>query len=104
MTYHSSRIERREPGAIANGDLTLHGITRPIVLNVSLMKCSLSGSCQFAAHGRIKRSEYGLPHGLWTGGDPVEISISGAVGGAANSASHALTAPLVEGDRLRQNW
>jgi polyisoprenoid-binding protein YceI len=79
MTYHSSRIELGERSAVASGELTLHGVTRPIELNVSLQKCSSAGSCEFAAHGRIKRSEYGLPHGFWTGGDQVDISISGTL-------------------------
>jgi polyisoprenoid-binding protein YceI len=87
MTYHSSRIELGEERGVANGELTLHGVTRPIVLSVSLLKCSSPGSCQFAAHGRIKRSEYGLPHGFWTGGDQVEISMSGTLAVAANSAA-----------------
>jgi len=65
----------------------LHGVTRPIVLNVSLLKCPSAGHCQFAAHGRIKRSEYGLPHGFWTGGDQVDISISGALAPIANSTA-----------------
>src|SRR5205823_3608486 len=74
MTYHSSHIELGEQRAVASGELTMHGVTRPIVLNVSLLKCSSPTICQFAAHGRIKRSEYGLPHGFWTGGDQVDIS------------------------------
>jgi polyisoprenoid-binding protein YceI len=89
MIYHSSRVELGEHWAVASGELTLHGVTRPIVLNVTLLKCASSpGNCQFAAHGHIKRSEYGLPHGLWTGGDQVDISISGTlVRGANGSAS-----------------
>ena len=86
MTYHSSRIELGEQQAVANGELTLHGVTRPIVLSVSLLKCS-AGHCQFTAHGRIKRSEYGLPHGFWAGGDQVEIAISGALSPGANSTA-----------------
>jgi polyisoprenoid-binding protein YceI len=79
MTYHSTRIELSEQRAVASGELTLHGVTRPVVLNVSLLKCSSPHNCQFAAHGRIRRSEYGLPHGFWTGGDQVDISISGTL-------------------------
>jgi polyisoprenoid-binding protein YceI len=82
MTYRSSSIQRTDQRAVATGQLTLHGLTRPIVLDVILLRCSSSGSCQFTAHGRIKRSEYGLPHGFWTGGDQVDIDISGALGGA----------------------
>jgi polyisoprenoid-binding protein YceI len=86
MTFHSSRIEVDEQRAVASGELTLHGVTRPIVLNVSLLKCSAAG-CQFAAHGHIKRSEYGLPHGFWSGGDQVEIAISGALTPAGKSTA-----------------
>ena len=87
MTYHSSRIEPGEQQVVANGELTLHGVTRPIVLNVSLLKCSSAGNCRFAAHGRIRRSEYGLPHGFWSGGDQVDIAISGALAPGAHSAA-----------------
>lgn len=88
MTYHSSRIEVDQQRGIASGELTLHGVTRPVVLNVSLLDCSSSpGHCQFAAHGRIRRSEYGLPHGFWTGGDQVDISISGTLAAGASSAA-----------------
>jgi polyisoprenoid-binding protein YceI len=79
MTYHSSNIELEEQRAVASGDLTLHGVTRPVVLTVSLLDCPTGGRCQFVAHGRIKRSEFGLPHGFWSGGDQVDISISGAI-------------------------
>jgi polyisoprenoid-binding protein YceI len=79
MVYHSSRIELADERGIADGQLTLHGVTRPIVLDVTMVNCSASGRCQFTAHGRIRRSEYGLPHGFWTGGDQVEVHISGAL-------------------------
>jgi polyisoprenoid-binding protein YceI len=80
MVYHSSRIELNNQHAVADGELTLHGVTRPIVLNVTFLKCSASATCQFAAHGQIRRSEYGLPHGFWTGGDQVDIHITGTLG------------------------
>jgi polyisoprenoid-binding protein YceI len=80
MIYHSKSIVLDdEHGGVANGELTLHGVTRPFVLSVSLTSCPVRGRCQFAAHGRIRRSEFGLPHGFWTGGDQVEISISGSI-------------------------
>ncbi len=79
MTYHSLRIELSDHRGTASGELTLHGITHPMALEVDLQKCPASGSCQFTAHGRIRRSDYGLPHGFWTGGDQVEINISGTL-------------------------
>jgi len=39
MTYHSSHIELDEQRGVASGDLTLHGITRPVVLTVTLLDC-----------------------------------------------------------------
>jgi len=80
MTYHSMSIELADQHATAHGELTLHGVTRPMLLTVSVLQCTSAGTCQFVAHGRIRRSEYGLPHGFWTGGDQVDISISGALG------------------------
>jgi polyisoprenoid-binding protein YceI len=79
MIFHSSRIELNEDQAVARGQLTLHGVTQPMVLTVSLQNCSAAGTCQFSAYGQIKRSEYGLPHGFWTGGDQVDVYISGSV-------------------------
>jgi polyisoprenoid-binding protein YceI len=81
MIYHSSTIELDQDRAIASGELTLHGVTQPVVLNVSLQNCSTAGTCQFSAHGHIKRSQFGLPHGIWSGGDQVDIYISGMVAG-----------------------
>src|ERR1700761_6322066 len=37
MTYHSSHIELADEHAIASGELTLHGITRPIELTVTFL-------------------------------------------------------------------
>ena len=87
MTYHSTRIEFDDQRAVASGDLTLHGVTRPVVLSVSLLNCSTGSQCRFVAHGRIRRSEFGLPHGLLTGGDQVDISISGTIDGSLGEAS-----------------
>jgi polyisoprenoid-binding protein YceI len=91
MTFHSNSIELGDLRAVASGELTLHGMTRPIVLTVSLLDCPSKGTCRFAAHGRIKRSEYGLPHGFWSGGDRVDISITGTISGSINSPPPGVT-------------
>jgi polyisoprenoid-binding protein YceI len=82
ISYHSERIQYdRAGGAIVDGQLSLHGLTRNVVLMVSRWICSnRSGStdtCSFDAHAQIRRSDYGLPHGFWEGGDEVEIVIHG---------------------------
>ncbi len=83
MTYKSTRIEMGRPGqARVVGDLTLHGVSRPVVLNISDIDCDVSGSpetrtCRFSGRAQLKRSEFGIPHGFWQGGDTVEIFLRG---------------------------
>ena len=81
MTYRSSQV-LFDPagGAVAEGELTLHGVTRPVRLEVRQLDCAgatLERACAFVAEARLKRSDFGLPHGFWMAGDAVEISISG---------------------------
>jgi polyisoprenoid-binding protein YceI len=106
MTFHSNQVQFSGDGrAIANGELTLHGVTRPVGLAISGLSCSgartADDSCSFIARARIKRSDFGFAHGLLIGGDVVDIAISGvglretparahaaadAAGGAATAA------------------
>ena len=82
MTYRSRHIAYLgEDRAEARGELTLHGITRPVLLAVSQLQCSNEPRsrpvCRFVAQARVRRSDYGLPHGFWIGGDQVDITIMG---------------------------
>jgi polyisoprenoid-binding protein YceI len=83
MTYKSTRIEMGRAGhARVVGDLTLHGVSRPVVLNISDIDCDASGSaeertCRFSGRAQLRRSEFGIPHGFWQGGDTVEIFLRG---------------------------
>jgi polyisoprenoid-binding protein YceI len=83
MLYRSTRIDF-EGGTRAKvyGDLTLHGVTRPVTLTVTDIHCAESegggGPCSFAAQAQLKRSEFRLPHGFWQGGDAVEIFVRGS--------------------------
>jgi polyisoprenoid-binding protein YceI len=85
MSFHSDHIEFRDGDrALASGDLSLHGITHRVELEISQLSCPGPGaasaagdSCSFVAHARVKRSDYGLAHGLWMGGNQVDIAISG---------------------------
>lgn len=83
MTYHAGSIRFDEGRATATGELTLHGVTQPVVLHITFVNCRNGNACQFDAHARVKRSEFALPHGFWVGGDPVDISISGVVSRSA---------------------
>ncbi len=100
MSYVSTHVEfDRAGGAVASGQLTLHGITRPVTLNVSRLDCAAAPSnanqtCSFAAYARIKRSDFGLPNGFWLAGDNVEISVTGvALHSDQHLASTAFSAP-----------
>jgi len=79
MAYRATDIEMGDGHATANGELTLHGVTQPVVLHVTFINCRTGSPCQFDGHARVKRSDFRLPHGLWTGGDQVDISIRGTV-------------------------
>jgi polyisoprenoid-binding protein YceI len=82
MSFHSERVEFQDGNrAVASGQLSLHGITHQVELEISQLICPAAGaardSCSFVAHARVKRSDYGLAHGLWIGGNQVDIAISG---------------------------
>lgn len=83
IVFRSDRVEDDgSGGTVVSGHLTLHGQTRSFDLTVNRWLCGAqpgpSGSCSFEAEGRIRRSDYGLPHGVLEGGDEVEIRIRGA--------------------------
>jgi polyisoprenoid-binding protein YceI len=82
MIYRSRNIQfKGEDRAEASGELTLHGMTHPVLLDVSQLHCSgaegTEGSCRFVARAHVRRSDYDLPHGFWIGGDQVDITITG---------------------------
>jgi polyisoprenoid-binding protein YceI len=82
MVFRSTDV-RFEDGAraVVQGKLSLHGATRPVEFRLSALDCdAVSGerkSCRFAGVAQVRRSDFGLPHGFWTGGDRVDISVSG---------------------------
>ena len=65
MTFRSSHVEFNRKGAVAAGQLVLHGYSRPVLLVVDRLDCSGAPPeepvCWFAAHTDIKRSDFGLP-------------------------------------------
>lgn len=86
ITFKSRRVKQTGPnaGEIA-GDLTMHGVTRPITLNVQLRGDSQSAAKNSTTRWRVttaplKRSDFGIGKGAggeWMIGDdvPVEIEI-----------------------------
>ncbi len=82
MSYRSTAITREGPNrARVEGELTLHGVTRPLTLEITDIDCpaaqSEAGGCRFRGRGQIRRSDFGLPHGFFQGGDTVQIRLRG---------------------------
>lgn len=67
--------------AKVTGDLTLHGVTRPVTLDVKFHGAganpmSKAYTVGFDAHGSLKRSDFGVTKYVPLIGDEVEITIS----------------------------
>jgi polyisoprenoid-binding protein YceI len=80
MIFHSNRLRFDSDRAEAIGELTLHGITHAVVLSVTQLHCprrvTAGDTCTFVARATVRRSDFGLPHGFWAGGDQVKITIT----------------------------
>lgn len=81
MIYASKRIERTgETTLKVDGEVTLRGITRPMLLDVSVTdrKADAPAGARYArfrASGSLKRSEFGMVKFVDVVGDTVDISI-----------------------------
>ncbi len=84
VTFRSTRVTPTGPAsADIAGDLTLHGVTRPIVLKARFVGAGsnpVDGSYDagFSATTSIKRSEFGVTKYVPLVGDEVDLTISGA--------------------------
>ncbi len=82
MTFRSSGIDLQGSSARIQGELTLHGITRPLELALTEIDCppaqaGASAHCRFVGRGTLRRSDFGIAHGFWSGGDLVEVIVRG---------------------------
>jgi polyisoprenoid-binding protein YceI len=81
MVFHSTEVERVGETALkVTGDVTLRGITKPMVLNVSVTDRKPDAQpgqpyARFRGEGKIKRSEFGMTKFIDMVGDVVDISI-----------------------------
>jgi polyisoprenoid-binding protein YceI len=81
MTYASSRIQRTgETTLKVDGEITMRGITRPMVLDVAVTDRrpdAPSGAryARFRGTGSVKRSEFGMVKFVDVVGDMVDFSI-----------------------------
>jgi polyisoprenoid-binding protein YceI len=84
LRYQSSRL-RFDADRImtAEGELTMLGVTRPLVLSVRQFRCDASTGvrkvCEAAAVGSLRRSEYGMNKYLPWVSDRVRLEINLAV-------------------------
>lgn len=81
LHFVSTRTIRRGNQALdVEGNLTLHGITKPLVLHAKLNKLAPNPfnhrpTVGFTAHGSLKRSDYGIASMIPLLGDKVSINI-----------------------------
>ena len=81
MTYVGSQFVKKDEhtGTVA-GKLTLHGVTKPVTLDVTVNKVGQNpldkiNSAGFSARGTLKRSDFGIKAFLGAIGDEVELII-----------------------------
>jgi polyisoprenoid-binding protein YceI len=81
MTYVSKNVQRvSDTTLMVNGEITLRGITRPMVLDVSVTDRKPDAAAgaryaRFRASGSLKRSEFGMVKYVDVVGDQVDFSI-----------------------------
>lgn len=84
MTFVSTKVtpEGKDRAKVA-GDLTLHGVTKPVTLDVTLVGAGTNPlnkkvTVGFEATGVLKRSEFGVKTYVPLIGDEMHLSIAGA--------------------------
>ncbi len=79
ITFRGDQFQFSDERLVAvSGNLTLHGVTQPVTLNIQRIKCGLSvarlrNMCGADAVVDIKRSEFGMRKGTPFIGDDVKI-------------------------------
>lgn len=84
-TFKSTKIIRKDDrSATLEGNLTLLGVTKPVMLDVTLNKEGFNKyngkhTLGFTAHGVLKRSDWGMAYALPDVGDHIELLIQAAL-------------------------
>ena len=84
ITFHSTSVEPSgDASATVVGDLTMHGVTRPVTLSVQFVGAGTNPldskyTVGFRATGQVSRSAFGVQTYVPLIGDAVEITLSGA--------------------------
>ena len=70
LTFKSTNFERTGENSTIHGDLTIHGVTKPITLSVEFGGIAVDGygntRAGFTIEGKISRKEFGLTWGAVT--------------------------------------
>lgn len=82
-TFTSTSVQPNGDRARVTGNLTVRGVTKPVVLDAKFFGAganprSKKGNVGFTATTRIKRSEWGFSYGLAAVSDEVDLQITGA--------------------------
>ncbi|MBP7253261.1 MAG: polyisoprenoid-binding protein [Alphaproteobacteria bacterium] len=81
ITFKSTKMEQKDAShGTITGDLTLHGVTKPVTLDVTLNGAGVHPMSQkptlgFSATGMLKRSDFGVAKWLPMVGDSVQLII-----------------------------
>jgi polyisoprenoid-binding protein YceI len=82
IRFHSTRLAFVDERLVAvEGELTMHGVTRPVRFDVTRMECGTGSgpgrdSCDATVTGRISRSAFGMSFGIPLVGDEVALDFS----------------------------
>jgi polyisoprenoid-binding protein YceI len=81
--FVSTSVQAKGSEAVITGDLTLHGVTKPVTLKAKFFGAGPNPMTKalnigFTATARIKRSDYGLGYAVPVVADEVDLKIVGA--------------------------
>ena len=84
-------LERLRAGGEIAGTLGLRGVERPVTMELERSACpdAIATDCPAAAHGTIRRSEFGMKSRRGTLSDKVELEFSIYLAAQVPSADHA---------------
>ncbi len=83
-TFVSTQVEAMGQRAKISGNLTLHGVTKPVVLDARFVGAGMAAmgpkvlNMGFEATTRISRSDFGIKYAVPLVGDTVDLSINAA--------------------------
>ena len=82
IRFRSTRLDFDGPRLVAvDGEMTMHGVTRPVRFDVTRMECGADtahghAGCGATVIGRISRSAFGMPFAYPLVGDDVALDFS----------------------------